>query len=191
MLSLSGSAGWAWVAGPPRIEGWTGAYLTTCSPEITAYWKIIGFCVWWVVWSFPQGSPGTSGYPGSMGPPGLHVRFLLIIKDLKIEDILRTLTDMNANSSLLPFCICQGLKGERGSPGSSGQKGEMVSHHTNVAAKSTCSLCCTVQANLFFNKKKKKGFSWYSWISRTGWCTGERLAHKFVLAIVRVQPFII
>lgn len=44
-------------------------------------------------------------------------------------------------------CACQGLKGERGSPGNSGQKGESVSRPCTTAEE--CSLCLTQHCSPF------------------------------------------
>lgn len=74
-LSFSGSAGWERGIWPSRIEGRAGNYLPINCLEIITCTKIIGFLVWLTVWSLPQGPPGTSGYPGSMGPPGLPVSY--------------------------------------------------------------------------------------------------------------------
>lgn len=44
-------------------------------------------------------------------------------------------------------CVCQGLKGERGSPGNSGQKGESVSPPRTTSEE--CCLCLTQHCSLF------------------------------------------
>lgn len=75
LLSFSGSARWAWVIWTPGNEGRAGRRLPINFPEIITCRKIIGFPVWLIVWSLPQGPPGTSGYPGTMGPPGLPVSY--------------------------------------------------------------------------------------------------------------------
>lgn len=73
LLPSSGSTGWARVRWPPRNEGRSGKCLTIILSRITTWRKITGAHAWLIVWSLPQGPPGTSGYPGTMGPPGLPV----------------------------------------------------------------------------------------------------------------------
>lgn len=81
----AGAEGWGRVTRPSRIEGRAGKCLPITSPGIISCRKINAFSVWLIVWSLPQGSPGTPGYPGAMGPPGLPVRrpHSLVIKKLQ------------------------------------------------------------------------------------------------------------
>ena len=73
--------------GHPAFQDWRAS---RCASDNQLPWKIItcrkiiGFCGWLIVWSLPQGPPGTAGYPGTMGPPGLPVSSGLIIKDKRI-----------------------------------------------------------------------------------------------------------
>lgn len=70
--STSGPAGWARVTWPLRDEGWAGKWLPITVLTIMS-WKPKHFPFDGIFLSLPQGPSGTSGYPGSMGPPGMPV----------------------------------------------------------------------------------------------------------------------
>lgn len=70
-------------AGLPGLKGEQVDTWQPVSPEMITYSKNNWFFpVWFIVWSFLQGPPGTPGYPGTMGPPGLPASCCLIIKNM-------------------------------------------------------------------------------------------------------------
>lgn len=131
LLSHSGSTGWARVRWPPGNEGWSGKYHAIILSHIIAWRK--NKCCPYLIDSVIStlGSFRDAWVPRNHGPSWTACRSLCLLDYEETVALTSSWqlggdTDMSADNNFLPLFIYQGLKGERGSPGTAGLTGESV-----------------------------------------------------------------